>query len=398
MKILTLAILSLLSISSISNAQITAPRPTPKKDSTKPQYTLHTLKIEPIYVNHADDNAEIDFARQFKGAAALPDSCHYAGETHLRNMRQLTFEGENAEAYLSFDEKHLSFQGHGTKPNTCDQIYSMTLDGKDVHRISTGKGHTTCSYYLPDGKTILYASTHEHYDGVCPPAPDMSHGYVWPLYAGYDIYLADTNGKVIGQLTHDSTYYDAEATISPNGDRIVFTSTRGGDIDLYSMKLDGSDVKQLTHEEGYDGGAFFSPDGKEIVYRASRPQGEELKTYRDLLKQGLVRPSQMELWVMNADGTNKRQVTHLNGASFAPYFHPDGKRIIFASNFKDPQHRQFDLFMIEKDGSHLEQVTHGGVFNSFPMFTRDGKHLVFCSNRNAAHPHNTNIIVADWTD
>src|ERR1035437_3444168 len=225
----------------------------------------------------------------------------------------------------------------------------------------------------------------------------MSHGYVWPIYAGYDIYLADKQGNQIGQLTKNENFYDAEATVSPVGDRIVFTSTRSGDIDLWSMKLDGTDLKQLTTEEGYDGGAYYSPDGKEIVYRASRPQGEALTEYRALLKQGLVKPTELEIWVMNADGTNKRQVTHLGAASFAPYFLPDGKRIIFSSNYMDKKRRSFDLFTIDKDGKHLEQITTGGGFNSFPMFTRDGKHLVFCSNRNASHPHNTNIFVADWS-
>ncbi|MDP4199178.1 MAG: DPP IV N-terminal domain-containing protein [Bacteroidota bacterium] len=362
-------------------------------------YTLRTLKMSPIYVLSADDNGGIDASRQFAGAKPLPDSCHYIGEQYLQNIMQLTFEGENAEAYLSPDDKYLTFQAHGVKPNTCDQIYMMTIDGKNVKRISTGKGRTTCSYFYPGGDTILYASTHEHYDGACPPQPDMSQGYVWPLDGGYDIYLADTTGKQIGQLTHNEGIYDAEATVSPKGDRIVFTSTRSGDIELWSMKLDGTGLRQLTHEEGYDGGAYFSPDGKEIVYRASRPQGEALTEYRALLKKGLVKPTELEIWVMNADGSNKRQVTHLNAASFAPYWHPDGKRIIFSSNYLDKKHhRDFELFMIDKDGTHLKRVTTGGGFNSFPMFTRDGKKLVFCSNRNGSHPHNTNIFVADWTE
>ena len=379
----------------VTFAQATAPTQKPA-DTTKPNYSLTTLRMSPLFVFSMWDNAKVDSAKQFAGIRPLPDSFHYAGEKHLSNIRQLTFEGENAEAYLSPDDKYLCFQAHGTKPETCDQIYMMPLDGSRIRRISQGFGRTTCSYFYPSGDTILFASTHAVYGGACPPPADMSHGYVWPLYRGYDIYLADTTGKPIGRLTNDTSYYDAEATISPKGDRIVFTSTRSGDIDLYSMKLDGTDVKQLTDETGYDGGAFFSPDGKEIVYRASRPQGDELKEYKELLKQGLVKPHQLEIYVMNADGSNKRQVTHLDAASFAPFFLPDGRHIIFASNYKDPKGREFNLFMIKKDGTGLEQITYGGGFNSFPMFTRDGKHLVFCSNRNASHPHNTNIFITDW--
>ncbi len=382
----------------IASAQITSPiRDTSKKaDTTKKVFTLKTLGFSPIYSATKQDNAAIDTARQFRGTHPLPDSCYYAGEKHLKNIRQLTFEGENAEAYFSPDDKFLTFQAHGTKPGTCDQIYMMPLDGSRVKRISTGAGRTTCSYFLPGDDKILYSSTQAMYGGSCPTEPDFSKGYVWPLYKGYDIYVADTNGKVLRQLTFDTLYYDAESTISPKGDRIVFTSTRSGNIDLFSMKLDGSDLKQLTHEEGYNGGAYYSPDGNEIVYRASRPAGDELKEYRSLLKQGIVKPTTLEIYVMNADGSNKRQVTHLGGASFAPYFMPDGEHIIFSSNYLDPKGRAFDLFTIKKDGTGLERITYGGGFNSFPMFSRDGKTLVFCSNRNGSHPHNTNIFVADW--
>ncbi len=339
----------------------------------------------------------IDSAKQFRGPQPLPDSCYYPGEKHLKNIRQYTFEGENAEAYLSPDDKYISFQAHGKNPNTCDQIYWMPFDGSYVKRISPGTGRTTCSYIYPGDGVVLYASTMAMYD-ACPPQPDFSNGYVWPLYKGYDIYLSDTNGTLVARLMKDTEYYDAEATIAPDGRHIVFTSTRSGDIDLFSMNLNGTGIKQLTHEEGYDGGAFYSPDSKEIVYRASRPKGKGLKEYRELLKQGLVKPHTLEIYVMNADGSRKRQVTHLGGASFAPFFAPDGQHIIFSSNYLDPNGRNFDLFMIKKDGTGLERITYGGGFNSFPMFTKDGKHLIFCSNRNGSHPHNTNIFVADWVD
>ena len=396
---------ALLAATSPSIAQVTGPD---QKGTTKSAagtatdtsgYTIKTLKIAPItrYEMPKHDNAGIDSAKQFRGSHPLPDSFYYAGEKHLKNIRQLTFEGENAEAYLSPDDQWISFQAHGKAEKECDQIFTMKLDGSGVHRISQGIGRTTCSYYLPGQDKILYAST-QGGDGLCPPEPDMSKGYVWPLYGTYDIYVADLKGNPLGRLTSNENCYDAEATISPKGDKIIFTSTRAGNIDLYSMNLDGSAVTRLTDEPGYNGGAFYSLDGSQIVYRASRPQGDELKEFKDLLKQGLVRPHQLEIMVMDADGSNKHQVTSLHGASFAPFFHPDGKRIIFSSNFKDPKGRAFDLFMIHTDGTGLEQITFGGAFNSFPMFTRDGKHLVFCSNRNGSHPHNTNIFVADWVE
>jgi TolB protein len=344
------------------------------------------------------DNAGINFGRQFRGATPLPDSAIDKREKHLKNIRQLTFEGENAEAYFSPDEKHLSFQARGKGEGVCDQIYTMTLDGKNVKRISTGYGRTTCSYYFPSGDKILFSSTHEMYGGSCPPEPDKSKGYVWPLYKGYDIHIADTSGKLIGKLTQDTTYYDAETTISPKGDRMVLTSTRSGDIDLYSCKLDGTDAKRLTKEAGYDGGAFFSLDGEKIVYRASHPKGDALKEYKELLKQGIIKPTSLEIMVMDADGDDKTEVTHNGKANFCPFFFPNGKRIIFASNMDDPKGREFDLYAIDTDGKNLERISYKEGFDGFPMFTKDGKHLVWCSNRNGSHPGNTNIFLADWVE
>lgn len=327
-------------------------------------------------------------------AEASKDSLVSSGETRLKNIRQLTFGGENAEAYLSFDDSKLVFQSR-QNAGECDQIYTMNLDGSDKKLVSTGKGRTTCSYFLPNGN-ILYGSTHLA-SPDCPPPPDFSHGYVWPLYPGYDVFVATPDGQVQGQLI-SSKGYDAEATVSPTGDKIVFTSTRTGDIELFSCNIDGSNVKQLTNLPGYDGGAFFSFDGKQIVYRASRPEGEALKEYRDLLKQDLIRPSKLEIYVMDADGSNPRQVTNNGAANFAPFFHPDGKRIIFSSNVDDPKHRNFDLYMINVDGTNLQRITTHGEFDGFPMFTRDGKKLIFCSNRNNAKEGDTNVFIADWVD
>lgn len=324
----------------------------------------------------------------------IPDSVVDAKEKHLKNILQLTFGGENAEAYLSFDEKQLIFQAH-VDENGCDQIYTMNIDGSNKKLVSTGKGRTTCSYFLPNGE-IIYASTHEA-AAECPAKPDMSKGYVWALYPSYETYRGTVDGKRLGKII-SSNGYDAEATVSPKGDKIIFTSTRDGDIDLYSCDLKGKNIKKLTDKLGYDGGAFFSFDGKKIVFRASRPVGKDSVEYVDLLKQNLIRPRNLEIYVMDADGKNPKQLTNNGKANFAPFFHPDGKRVIFSSNMDDPKGRNFDLYMINTDGSGLERLTYFGGFDGFPMFTRDGKKLVFCSNRNNAHPGDTNVFICDWVE
>lgn len=317
-------------------------------------------------------------------------------EKHLRNITQLTFGGENAEAYFSQDGRRLIFQS--TRDGLgCDQIYTMNVDGSNVKMVSTGTGRTTCGYFFPNLGRFLYSSTHlGHKD--CPPRPDFSQGYVWAIYPTYDIFTARPNGSEIKQLTH-TPGYDAEATISTSGKKIVFTSTREGDLDIYSMDADGRNVRRLTNEIGYDGGPFFSRDGKQIVYRAYHPQTEKEKAdYLSLLKTNLIRPTVLELYVMNADGSNKRQVTKNGKANFAPYFFPNGKRIIFASNMDDPKGRNFDLYAINVDGSGLERITDNDTFDGFPMFSPDGKKLVFASNRNAKARGETNVFIADWVE
>lgn len=317
-------------------------------------------------------------------------------EKHLANIKQLTFGGENAEAYFSGDGKSLIFQS--TREGVeCDQIFSMAIDGSNLKMVSTGKGRTTCAYFFPNGKKIIYSSTHLD-SPACPPRPSFSRGYVWPIYASYDIFVADPDGSNIKQLTN-APGYDAEATISPDGKKIVFTSMRGGDLDIYTMNVDGSNVRRLTHQKGYDGGAFFSYDSKKIVYRAYHPKTEEeIKRYDSLLFDGLIEPSILEIFVMDADGSNKRQVTNRGAASFAPFFLPDGKRIIFSSNMNDPKKRNFDLFIINVDGTGLEQITYDETFDGFPMFSPDGKRLVFASNRNARTRGETNVFIADWIE
>jgi len=324
------------------------------------------------------------------------DSLLVPGEKHLRNLKQLSFAGENAEAYFSSDGKQLIFQstrdGH-----QCDQIYTMNADGSNVRLISTGEGRTTCSYFFPNGRHILYSSTHLG-GKECPPRPDFSKGYVWAVYPTFDIFTARPDGSDLKQLTN-TPGYDAETTITRDGKHLVFTSMRDGDLDVYTMDANGRNVRRLTNELGYDGGPFWSYDGKQIVYRAYHPQTEKEKSdYLGLLKQNLIRPTTLEIWVMNADGSNKRQVTHNGKANFGPYFFPDGRRVIFASNMDDPRGRNFDLYKINIDGTGLERITFNDTFDGFPMFSPDGKKLVFASNRNAAKPGDTNVFIADWVD
>lgn len=326
-------------------------------------------------------------------------------EKHLKNIRQLTFGGNNAEAYFSRDDRYVSFQSDNPKWGLqCDQIFYMDVEKglKDPNQrppfISTSHGRTTCSFFMPDGKHILYASTHEAGGHACPVPPPTGQKYLWAVYESFDIYIADMKGKLTKRLTN-TPGYDAEATVSPKGDKIVFTSTRDGDLDLYVMNVDGSNVKRITHELGYDGGAFFSPDGKKLVFRASRPKTEEeKKEYIDYLKKGLVAPTTMEIYVCNVDGTGLHQVTNLGKANWAPYFHPDGKRIIFSSNHHSQRGYDFQLYIINEDGTGLEPVTSASIFNAFPMFSYDGKKLIFSSNRDNGGTRDTNLFIADWVD
>jgi len=323
--------------------------------------------------------------------ALTPDS----GEVHLRNIHQLTFGGQNAEAYFAASGRLLIFQRQATDEQ-CDQMYVMGVDGGALHRVSSGRGRTTCGYFYDRDRRIFYSST-EHSGAACPPRPDYSRGYVWALY-DYDLYTAAADGSGARRLTTNPGY-DAEGTLSPDGRTIVFTSLRDGDLDVYTMRVDGTGLKRLTHTLGYDGGPFFSRDGRRIVYRAYHPATAADSTeYGSLLAQQLVRPSRMDLWVMDADGSHQRQVTHLAGASFAPYFHPDGRRIIFASNYRTPESRNFDLYLVDLDGGGLEQVTTSPEFDAFPMFSPDGAHLVWASNRHGSAPHETNIFIADWVE
>ncbi len=327
-----------------------------------------------------------------------------AQETHLKNIKKLTFGGDNAEAYFSPDGKNLTLQVTNTAFGVpCDQIFMLDLQQENItpeslQLISTGKGRTTCSYYMPDGKHILYASTHEG-NVACPAPPKPKDGkYLWAIYPDFDIYIADLQGNITKKLT-DSPGYDAEAVVSPDGKKIAFTSARSGDLELYVMDIDGSNVKQITNGLGYDGGSFFSHDSKKLVFRSSRPKTEkDIADYKELLAENLVAPTEMEIYTCNIDGSDLKQITHLGKANWAPYFHPSDKKIIFSSNHHSTRGYDFQLYMIDTDGTNLKQITYESEFNAFPMFSPDGKKLVFSSNRQQSKARETNVFIADWVE
>ena len=331
------------------------------------------------------------------------ENLKYENEVNFTSVKQITFGGDNAEAYWSFDDKNLIFQSNYSEWGLeCDQMFVMERDqifeDQKPKMVSTGNGRTTCSYFMPDNEHILYASTHEN-DLECPETPLRKNGrYVWPIYDSYDIYVSDLDGNIVKKLT-DEIGYDAEATVSPKGDKIVFTSSRSGDLELYTMNIDGSEVKQITNVLGYDGGAFFSPDGSKIVFRASRPKtDEEVAEYKSLLSEGLVQPTEMELFICNSDGSDLKQITFLGNSNWSPFFHPSGEKVLFSSNYESIIGFPFNIYMIDIDGKNLKQITHGDTFDSFPVFSNDGKRLAFSSNRNNGGTRDTNVFIAEWKD
>lgn len=334
------------------------------------------------------------------------DTIHFPGETHFNNVQQLTFGGDNAEAYFSYDGKYLVFQKTDTKNGiACDQIWMGKLPTAPGEKfspklVSTGTGRTTCAFFYPDGKHILYGSTHLG-NKECPPVPDRKkygNKYIWAVYEDFDIFKADTNGKIVKRLTKTKGY-DAEATISPKGDLIVFTSMRDGDLELYTMNINGKNVKRITNTLGYDGGAWFSPDGTKIIWRASRPKTEaQVKEYKELIAENLVAPTNMEVWIANVDGSDARQVTNLAQANWAPNFTPDGNHFIFCSNHEYKRGFPFNMYRCNLDGSNMEKISRDKGFDAFPMFSPDGKKIVFSSNRNNGGSRDTNVFIADWVE
>ncbi len=326
-------------------------------------------------------------------------------ERHFAHLWQLTSGGENAEAYFSAAGDSLCFQRRDeSRGIACDRIFVLEKDGT-VRPVSSGRGVTTCAYFYPDGR-LLFASTHGHMSD-CPPPVDPQEfqrlGYFWRVFPEYDVWVSEPSDGELLPLT-DSWGYDAEATVSPRGDRIVFTSARTGDLELWTCDLDGRDLLQVTHTPGYDGGAFFSNDGRRLVFRSQAftpgKEQEEQAFHAELLAQGKVNPTRMELQLCDADGANRRAIRELGGASFAPFFFPDDRRVIFSSNHHDTaeRKREFDLFAIGVDGSGLEQLTTFQGFDSFPMFSRDGRLLVFASNRGQERAGETNLFLAQWRE
>jgi TolB protein len=313
---------------------------------------------------------------------------------HFENLKQLTTGSSNGESYWSPDSKRIIFQST-RDGGQCDQEYVMNADGSGQHMVSTGKGATTCGYFLSDNQHILYASTHEG-NPSCPIPPDHTKGYVWAVHPTFDIYMATLDGKIVKKLT-DTPGYDAEATVNFKTHKILYTSMASGDLEIWTMNEDGSGKKQITHAEGYDGGAVFSRDGTKMVWRAYRPDTPEKKAaYEALLKQNLTTPMKMELWLANADGSNAKQITNYGCASFAPTFTPDGKKLLFASNKAKCDSSLFELYLINLDGSGLEQVTDYGKFTSFPEFSPDGKKLIFSSSYQSKSNYEFNLFTVDW--
>lgn len=366
---------------------------------------IYSLSIF-IFLGSCDNQTNPHDGHSHGDSSKAPDTTtHYPKEKHLANVKQLTFGGDNAEAYFSFDNSMITFQAKNPEWGApCDQIYVFpfadgNMNGKIPQLISEGLGRTTCSFFMPGDTTVLYASTRSGGD-ACPPDPERREDgkYVWPIYADFDIYIADLKGNIVDTLVAGPGY-DAEATVSAQGDKIVFTSDRTGDLELYTCDIDGTNVKQITSELGYDGGAFFSPDGTKLVFRSSRPKTkEDIKIYKDLLAQGLVMPTNMEIYVCNVDGSDLRKLTDLGKANWAPFFHPSGEKIIFSSNHAAEKGYSFNLYMINLDGTGLERITYDEVFDAFPMFSYDGKKLIFSSNRNNGGTRFTNLFIADWVD
>ncbi len=334
------------------------------------------------------------------------DTLRFEGENHFKNIQQLTFGGDNAEAYWSFDSKYIIFQRTNPKEGLhCDQIFIGKVPEKSgdpftYKMISSGKGRTTCAYFMPNGKQVIYASTHEG-SADCPPVPDRSkygNRYIWPLYSSYDIYMSDLDGKIVKKLT-TAKGYDAEATLSYDGKKMIYCSDKDGDLDLYIMDLKSGKEKKVTTALGYDGGAWFSPDGKKIVWRASRPKTDaEIKEYKELLAEGMVAPTNMEVWIANADGSDAKQITSLVQANWAPNFTADSRHIIFCSNHEYKRGFPFNMYMIDLEGKNMQKISRDKGFDAFPMISPNGKKIIFASNRNNGGTRDTNLFLADWVE
>jgi Tol biopolymer transport system component len=310
---------------------------------------------------------------------------------HLTNIRQVTFGLAKAgEGYFSPDGHSIIFQAvphvapsifHRPAPDEDGyQIYLGALaEDAPLRMISTGRGRCTCPFFHPSGKSVLFASTHlnPRTDAEPPRGPAYSRTarYRWEFPESMDIFTADLDGKILNRLT-DAPGYDAEASYSPDGSRIVFTSFRDGDAEIYVMDADGRSPRRITHARGYDGGPFFSPDGKQIVYRSDR-KGNDL----------------LQIYLNNAQGTAERALTHDEFVNWGPYFHPSGRHIIYATSRHG--HTNYELYLMDVDTGRLERITYHEGFDGLPVFSPDGKRLMWTSSGRVAD-RKSQLFIADF--
>jgi Tol biopolymer transport system component len=317
----------------------------------------------------------------------------YYGEDHLTKVTQLTFTGENTQASFSPDNKNIIFQSTRNRLR-CDAIFRMHSDGSDISQISSGKGIASSAVISPDNNSIIYSST-QKVDYQCPSKPEYSKAYSWLLYSSYDLFKDELTGGSDERIIKSSSY-DGGAVYSPKGDKIIFSSGRTGDLELYIANSDGNNVKQLTNIDGYDGDAVFSRDGKYIVWRASRPKGNDLHDYRYQLSQGIIKEGKFEIFMMKLAGGKPIQLTNNGATNFSPSFDPNSNNIIFSSNMSQKDGRNYDIYTLNLKTRKLERITYYSGFDGYPVFSSDGKKLLFTSSRNFRYKAEKNIFIVNW--
>jgi len=325
-------------------------------------------------------------------------SCIEDRKMSIENVKQLSFQGDNGEAYFNSDDSKVIFQSKRNN-NNCDKLYIVDINGNNLTEFVANDGAFTCAYFSLDDRYIFFSST-MHLGSECPeiykdPNPRK---YIWPL-RDYEIFRYD-NGAV-KQLTNYSGY-NAETTTHPFEEKVIFTSLRDGDINLFEMDYNGENVKQITSEYGYDGGAFYSPNGENIVWRAWYPTSdEEISMWKNNLAKKFIESVPLDIYVAKNDGSEKQRLTSNGATNWAPSWHPDGKHIVFSSNMDDWREdynaygSNFELYMINIATKTLTRLTNNDTFDSFSVFSKNGKKIVFSSNRDAENPRNTNIFIAD---
>ncbi|NQV29761.1 MAG: PD40 domain-containing protein [Candidatus Marinimicrobia bacterium] len=320
----------------------------------------------------------------------------------LSNVEQLTFVGDNGEAYWGPKGEEIIFQSK-RDGNACDKIYIMNADGSNQRMVSPDVGAHTCSYFSIDKERIIFASTFGVVDS-CPPRPKpQGNKYLWSLFP-YDIYSSKPDGTDLVRI-RENAGYDAEPTVSYLTGKVIFTSEIDDDLELFTMNIDGSDVNRLTNHLGYDGGPYFSPDAQKIVWRAWYPETpEDTLRWQENMALNQVEAVPLDIYSMDADGKNIIRLTNNGATNWAPSWHPNGRQVVFSSNMDDwndevkAYGHNFELYMINLDGSGLVRLTNNTFFDSFPMFSPDGKSMAFASNRDAENPRATHIFKAEWND